>query len=130
MKSLSSYHHGALREALVTAAETILRRDGLAALTLRATAREAGVSHAAPAHHFEDLSGLLSDLAAVGFQRLATALREGAAASDRKGRAARHAYVAFARDNPALFLMMFRSERLNMTRPALYSAATAAFDIL
>src|SRR5262245_7555964 len=54
------YHHGALREALLKAAETVLRRDGLAGLTLRAVAREAGVSHAAPTHHFGDLTGLLS----------------------------------------------------------------------
>ena len=63
------YHHGALRAALLNAAEAILERDGIAALTLRAAAREAGVSHAAPAHHFGSLSGLLSELAASGFVR-------------------------------------------------------------
>src|SRR5947207_1746268 len=46
------YHHGALRDALLQAAERVLERDGLAGLTLRAVAREAGVSHAAPTHHF------------------------------------------------------------------------------
>ena len=48
------------------AAERVLERDGLPGLTLRAVAREAGVSHAAPTHHFGDLTGLLSELAAVG----------------------------------------------------------------
>src|SRR5213079_782408 len=52
------YHHGALRDALLLAAERVLERDGLAGLTLRAVAREAGVSHAAPTHHFGDLTGL------------------------------------------------------------------------
>ena len=59
------YHHGDLREALLKAAERVLERDGLAGLTLRAVAREAGVSHAAPTHHFGDLTGLLSELAAI-----------------------------------------------------------------
>ena len=76
MTEAKPYHHGALREALLTAAEAILRRDGLAALTLRAIAREAGVSHGAPGHHFRDLTDLLSELAAVGFERMA-ALLEG-----------------------------------------------------
>src|ERR1700749_203992 len=62
------YHHGALRDALLEAAERVLERDGLAGLTLRAVAREAGVSHAAPTHHFGDLTGLVSELAAIGFR--------------------------------------------------------------
>src|SRR6201984_3453909 len=63
------YHHGSLREAMLRAAESILERDGIGGLTLRAAARQAGVSHAAPKNHFGDVMGLLSDLAAVGFAR-------------------------------------------------------------
>src|SRR5690348_13441165 len=63
------YHHGGLRNALLEAAERVLEREGLPGLTLRAVAREAGVSHAAPAHHFADLTGLVSELAAVGFRQ-------------------------------------------------------------
>src|SRR5882672_9013424 len=63
------YHHGALNEALLKAAERVLERDGLQGLTLRAVAREAGVSHAAPTHHFGDLTGLVSELAAIGFRQ-------------------------------------------------------------
>src|SRR4029079_15944503 len=55
------YHHGALHDGWLQAAERVLERDGLAGLTLRAVAREAGVSHAAPTHHFGDLTGLLSE---------------------------------------------------------------------
>src|SRR6185503_1752884 len=68
------YHHGDLRDALLKAAERVLERDGLPGLTLRAVAREAGVSHAAPTHHFGDLSGLLSELAAIGFRRFNEAM--------------------------------------------------------
>ena len=68
------YHHGDLHDALLAAAERVLERDGLPGLTLRAVAREAGVSHAAPTHHFGDLTGLLSELAAIGFRRFNEAM--------------------------------------------------------
>lgn len=68
------YHHGDLHEALLKAAELVLERDGLAGLTLRAVAREAGVSHAAPTHHFGDLTGLVSELAAIGFRQFNEAM--------------------------------------------------------
>ena len=68
------YHHGDLHDALLAAAERVLERDGLAGLTLRAVAREAGVSHAAPTHHFGDLTGLVSELAAIGFRRFSAAM--------------------------------------------------------
>src|SRR5262249_61189906 len=66
-KRAAPYHHGSLREAMLRAAESILERDGIRGLTLRAAAREAGVSHAAPKNYFGDVTGLLSDLAAVAF---------------------------------------------------------------
>jgi AcrR family transcriptional regulator len=59
---------------MLRAAESILKRDGIRGLTLRAAAREAGVSHAAPKNHFGDVMGLLSDLAAVGFARFRAAM--------------------------------------------------------
>src|SRR6202451_1044198 len=68
------YHHGALRDALLEAAERVLEREGLSGLTLRAVAREAGVSHAAPTHHFGDLTGLVSELAAVGYRQFNAAM--------------------------------------------------------
>ena len=62
-----TYHHGDLRNALLDAAETVLAARGVEAFSLRACAKEAGVSHAAPAHHFRDVAGLLTALAARGF---------------------------------------------------------------
>jgi AcrR family transcriptional regulator len=127
------YHHGSLREAMLEAAERILERDGIAALTLRAAAREAGVSHAAPKNHFGDIRGLLSELAAVGFARFGAALvantREGDTTRARLA-AIGHGYVMFARQNPGLFLLMFRGERLDFKRPALRAAGEAAFGVL
>ncbi len=128
------YHHGALREALLRAAETILERDGIAALTLRAAAREAGVSHAAPAHHFANLSGLLSALAASGFTRFGERMQAqaDAAGSDPTARAIglSRGYVGFARASPGLFQLMFRSEQLDWSIPALSDAGAAAFALL
>jgi AcrR family transcriptional regulator len=124
------YHHGALHQALLEAAEKVLERDGLQGLTLRAVAREAGVSHAAPTHHFGDLAGLLSELAAIGFRQFNAAM----AAADTsaplpllKAMARAKAYVAYARAHPGMYGLMFRTERLDMTRPSLHEAASAAF---
>lgn len=124
------YHHGALRDALLTAAETILQRDGLLALTLRAAAREAGVSHAAPGYHFGDLPGLLTELAAVGIRRLSAQLSEIKSSPDRRTWDAARAYLAFARANPALFQLMFQSDRLQPGNPSLVEARTEAMQQL
>ena len=125
------YHHGALRDALLEVAERVLERDGLAGLTLRAVAREAGVSHAAPTHHFGDLTGLVSELAAIGFRQFNTAMVAAGAAGGpsllEKAMARARAYVAYARAHPGMYGLMFRTERLDMTRPSLCEAANAAF---
>ena len=127
------YHHGDLHEALLLAAKRVAEREGMEGLTLRAVAREAGVSHAAPAHHFGDMTGLLSELAAIGFQRFNETLTSAAQASaslDDAAEAKAQAYVAFARANPCMFQLMFRAEKLDQSRPALKEAATNAFTAL
>ena len=120
------YHHGDLRAALLVEAERILEAEGLGALTLRAAARGVGVSHAAPKNHFGDLSGLLSELAAIGFNRFSERLIRAVITAGReprdRARALGRAYVAFARAHPALFRLMFRGERLDDERPALRDA--------
>jgi AcrR family transcriptional regulator len=118
---------------MLRAAESILERDGIGGLTLRAAAREAGVSHAAPKNHFGDVMGLLSDLAAVGFARFRAAMEAPIRKSDpapARLEAIGRGYVSFARTHPDLFLLMFRSERLDFTRPALRWAADGALDVL
>ncbi|TMJ22146.1 MAG: TetR/AcrR family transcriptional regulator [Alphaproteobacteria bacterium] len=126
----TSYHHGALRDALLEAAERVLEHDGLAGLTLRAVAREAGVSHAAPTHHFGDLTGLVSELAAIGFRQF-NATMEAARATGtvplEKSMAGAKAYVGYAQAHPGMYGLMFRTERLDMSRPSLCEAANASF---
>jgi AcrR family transcriptional regulator len=128
------YHHGNLRQALLEEAEAILEQDGIQALTLRAVARAAGVSHAAPTNHFGDLAGLLSELAAVGFRRFIVMLRTAAAVVGddpvARARAMDRAYVDFARTHTGMFLLIFRKEQLDPAWPALREAGREAMDLL
>ena len=107
-----AYHHGDLRRALIEAARAILEKEGVAALSLRAAARGAGVSQAAPYHHFTDKEALVGAVAAEGFAELDRAMRAamaGAADAEAQLNASGVAYVAFAVANPALFRIMFGS---------------------
>ena len=127
----AGYHHGDLREALLAAADQILHEEGLQGLTLRACARRAGVSHAAPKHHFASLSELLSEVAARGFDCLTKALEQGRArAGDDPGErfvSAARTYVEYARTHPAHFRLMFRSDSLTERNEALAEARARAF---
>ncbi len=124
------YHHGALRPALLQAAELILAAEGLEGLSLRAVARAAGVSHAAPAHHFGDLRGLLTALAAIGFRRFAGSLAEAAGSATDPLRAIGRAYVRYARTQPALFLLMFHNGVLDGDDAEFQAATAEAFAAL
>src|SRR5689334_10411721 len=74
------YHHGDLRNGLLEAARTILEEESLSALTLRAVARKAGVSHAAPYRHFSNHEALLVELSIEGFEELREAITDAAKA--------------------------------------------------
>ena len=130
----ASYHHGDLREALLTAGLAMLE-EGVdpSALSLREAARRAGVSAMAPYRHFVDRDALLSAIATIGFRRLASALKGGETAVGGAGSAAFEAqgiaYVSFACDNPALFRLMFGSKAPTKT-DALAEAASETFAIL
>jgi AcrR family transcriptional regulator len=126
-KKTKAYHHGDLREALIKAGRAILEKDGAEALTLRACARKAGVSHAAPQHHFASVNDLLAEIAATGFEDFVKALDRGAAGSPspvEKLKAMGYSYVAFARERPAVYQLMFgvaaplSSQRLRTARIA------------
>ena len=130
-RAKSSYHHGDLREALLTAAEELLAEEGVQGLTLRACARRAGVSHAAPKHHFADVSELLAEVAARSFDRLTDALKKARQISpdDPGGRikAVAEIYVEFARAYPNHFRLMFRWDGMSSDNEALRHAASRTF---
>ncbi len=128
------YHHGDLHATLLRLALDMLEQHGVEGLTLRALAREAGISHAAPKNHFDDLTGLLSEVAAVGYARLADALEEAAAGAPddprRRMVALGHAYVARAHAQPGLFRLMFRDACLDFQRPALRDASARSRSVM
>lgn len=130
---MSGYHHGDLRHALIEATESILAERGPQGFSLREVARRAGVSPAAPAHHFGDASGLLTAVATLAFDGLAQALRDGEArgGSDprRRLRGQGVGYVAYALRNPGKFRLMF-GESLAADDEGLQRSGNAAFRVL
>ena len=129
----SRYHHGDLRHALIEAAESILLERGVEGFSLREAARRAGVSPAAPAHHFGDARGLLTVIATLGFEDLAAALSQAnLEGHDRRARivAQGHAYVRFAMTRPARFDLMWRRDLLDMDDPPHQAAGFRAYQLL
>jgi len=123
------YHHGDLRAALIAAADDILAEQGLEGFSLRATARRAGVSIAAPAHHFGTATGLLSEVAMLGFDELARHLDVSAiqATPTQRLRMQGKGYVLFALAHPGRFHLMFRCDLLDDEHRGLVEAAGRAF---
>ncbi|MGW8489502.1 TetR/AcrR family transcriptional regulator [Streptomyces sp. NPDC055886] len=120
-----TYHHGDLRRAILAAALDAIAAEGPAALSLRDLARRAGVSHAAPAHHFKDRTGLLTAVAAEGYALFADAL---AGAPDLRERGV--AYVRFAATHPAHFQVMFQPDLHRADDPDLLAARARATEAL
>jgi AcrR family transcriptional regulator len=100
-----AYHHGDLRRALLDAALAAVEEHGPVAVSLRDVARRAGVSHAAPTHHFRDKTGLLTALATEGWTLLADALAETSATVPGFADLG-VTYVEFAVAHPAHFAVM------------------------
>ena len=134
---------GSPRERLLDAARAVLADDGLEGLTLRAIARRAGVSHGAPLRHFPSLGSLLAAVAADGFRRLVATIDAHIAAADRAAAAAGtqlgarqrlavsgQAYVQFALDDPGVFSVTFRPERIDVNDAAYQEEGLRSFGQL
>jgi AcrR family transcriptional regulator len=131
-----SYHHGDLKEALLIAAEQALADSPVEQVSLREIARRAGVSHAAPKHHFSTIGQLFGEVAARGFANFAAAISAAADASSDQSPASRlqamsRAYIKFAADNAAVYGLMF-GKRGNVvdTTPNLASSMITAWSTL
>lgn len=125
------YHHGALRRALLEVGEQLVEEKGIEGFTLRECARRAGVSHGAPAHHFGDATGLLTELAAHGFEEL-DALMTRFRLKERRDPYSQFvatglAYVDYALRHRARFQLMFRSDRLCYDNARLSDAASRTY---
>jgi AcrR family transcriptional regulator len=129
MSPKATYHHGDLRTALLRAAMELLEESGETALSLRAVARRAGVSPAAPYRHYADREALVSAVAAVGYRELAERLAAAhpSPSTPEQLASVAIAYVQFALERPALFRIMFGEpcDRDNDERVA----ATAAVSL-
>lgn len=104
------YHHGNLRQALLDAAGELIEEEGYHNLSLRGTARKAGVSQTAPYRHFSEKDQLLAAVAAEGFDQLSERMREAATQHDGARdqlKAIGQSYLEFALGNPHLFRLMF-----------------------
>ena len=115
------YHHGDLRRALVEAACRLLEKEGAQSLSLRAVAREAGVSPAAPYHHFKDKSELLDAVAHEGWEKLDLAFqaaRDAQISPPDRVRELGVAYVRFASQHPDLYRVMYDCSRDKADMPA------------
>lgn len=134
MTKQCSYHHGNLRSALIEAGAALLDEVGWSGLTLRACAARAGVSHAAPAHHFGSLIGLRTALAAEAFRRFheitAEYTEQAGESRSARLRAAGRGYIAFARANPGLFQLMFGPAELDQQDYNFNEARSAAYEQL
>jgi len=124
--SRDTYHHGDLKAAILGQAAELVAERGADGISLRELARAAGVSHAAPAHHFTDRRGLFTALATEGWQKLAEALAD----ARPEFLDAALAYVRFALDHPGHYAVMFDRSLINPDDPELVAAEAAAGDEL
>jgi len=127
------YHHGDLSRALVEAARRILESEGPEGLSLRAVAREAGVSPAAPYHHFKDKNELLDAVAEQGWTALGEAMSQAKARSSSAQEAVINigmAYVGFAVRNPALYRLMYECARTRTDLPERLRQEEQGFDVV
>ena len=120
--SRPTYHHGDLRAAILIEAARLVDQRGADRVSLRELAREAGVSHAAPAHHFTDRRGLFTALAAQGFELLSAALAE----AHPRFLDAALAYVRFAIEHPGHYRVMFDKSLVDPSSRELVAAQAAA----
>lgn len=105
------YHHGDLENALLEAAEALLEQKGVAGISLREVAKQAGVSHTAPYRHFADKQALLQALAVIGYRRLAEAMEQCVAEHPddplAQLRTSLAAYIELAARQPQIDQLMF-----------------------
>jgi len=135
-KRADSYQHGDLRHALIQAGLKLLAEGGLPALSLRAAAQLAGVSHAAPYRHFKDKGALVAAIAEEGFRLLTRRMKEElATCADAdllvRFRAAAIGYVTFAVESPGYFRVTFGGAfGVPGTYPTLEQAGAEAYGVL
>lgn len=131
-----AYHHGDLRNSMINHALSIIDREGIGGLTLRKAARHAGVSHAAPAHHFGDKKGLLAAIAEQGFKQMIRQMEQAillvpAGNPLEKLKSIGMAYIEYAVKNPSSFRIMYHPElSMKSVHAGLEQQSRKTFELL
>lgn len=114
----NSYHHGDLRRALLETTLEIIDKEGLEAVSLRAVARQLGVSEAAPYHHFASKQDLLAVLTADAYrglgERLTRAVGSNALEPFERLRLLLHAYIEYGLENRGRYRLMFGEHMIGL----------------
>jgi AcrR family transcriptional regulator len=130
----NSHHHGNLKKALIEAGMDLLSEGGLEALTLRKCAARAGVSHAAPAHHFDGLKGLLTAIVTKGFRIFTRSMTDHRDAADNTPHARLagicDGYLDFAQKYEAVVTLMFMNDRIDTEDADFQTASSASYEVL
>jgi AcrR family transcriptional regulator len=119
-----------LRDRLVRDGVELLEEEGLAALTLRAITRRAGVSHGAPRRYFATHNALLAAIAATGLADLAARLAPMDSDTEPEEQLVQLGvrYLAFSADRPAMFELIFRHDLLEGGGGNLRQTSLPLFD--
>ncbi|MGB1951289.1 MAG: TetR/AcrR family transcriptional regulator [Marinobacter sp.] len=127
-----AYHHGDLPQQAHQLALDTLREHGDAAISLRALAKQIGVSAPALYRHFMDRESLLAELAITGFQALRKRLLAVDQAQPRQALIdIGLVYVSFAQEEPNFYRLMFGGRVLPKgVHPRLDTAGKSAFRVL
>ncbi len=125
-KAKVGYHHGDLRAALIRAADEIITEKGIEGFSLRAAAQRAGVSPAAPAHHFGGAKGLLTEVAILAYDRAGRYIESAGHSQDAVTdvKAVVLAFVNFVVENPGHFRLMFRKDLVDRSDERLATASS------
>ncbi|MEE8599546.1 TetR/AcrR family transcriptional regulator [Euzebya tangerina] len=131
----STYYDGDLRRDLLDAAVRQIAVEGPTGVSLRALAKQIGVSHAAPANHFRSKQALYTALATEGFARLSSAFESAVSTVDAESavdvlHAGGRAYIDFGLDNPGYFAVMWRNDLLDNQDATLVAAGRRTFEFL
>ncbi|WFU38620.1 TetR/AcrR family transcriptional regulator [Bradyrhizobium sp. CB82] len=133
-KPQNTYHHGDLRDALIKAALREAEQGGAEAISIKALARELGVSQPAPYRHFADREALLAAVTAEAFRQFTTVLREVMAKPSKQSKLSRlaQATLDFGLRRNGIYRLMFASRTVSCAAAGseLHAATNETFALV
>jgi AcrR family transcriptional regulator len=113
-KPHNTYHHGDLRDAMVQAALREAEQGGPEAISIKALAKELGVSQPAPYRHFADREALLQAVTAEAFRQFNAILRAAIGKPSKRSKLSRFAQAAleFGLRRNGIYRLMFASRTM------------------